>query len=186
MGKAPVVILPALAILPGGTGSRAASPGNGAGLSLLDKLKERERHAAEMRRKALEAIKAYEEGANRNKLAVVDAIGKALGVWKDQLDVKLSVDVSEYQWRRRLGFSGSDAVVQVSMPDTSWYCYYQVIAAERWIRVNAATQAPNQNARTRKMHPEHLIVRPEQPSDPALQAFVQKIMKMFFWAMSRA
>ncbi|HEV8320950.1 MAG TPA: hypothetical protein VG389_05005 [Myxococcota bacterium] len=156
-------------------------------MSLLDKLKERERLAEESRRKLAEAMMAYEETSLVNKRAVAKAIDKALDPWRSQLDIRASVEIPEYQWRRRMGFGSADGVVQVNQPNTTWFIYFQVVSAERWIRVNCALQAPQENPRTRRVHPEHVILRPDDAArDPQLPAYVQKAMKMFFWTISKA
>ena len=156
-------------------------------MSLLEKLKERERIADEARRKLAKAMLDYEQASLLNKRAVVKAIDHALETWRAQLDIRTSVEIPEYQWRRRMGFGGADAVLQINRPNTTWYVYFQVLSAETWIRVNGAIQAPHQNVRNRQIIPEHLILRPEDAArDPQLPAFVQKAMKMFFWSISRA
>jgi len=156
-------------------------------MSLLEKLKERERIADEARRKLARAMQSYEEHALVNKRLVVKAIDTALVAWRAQLDIRTSVEIPEYQWRRSMGFGGADAVVQINQPNTTWYLYFQVVSAESWIRVNSAVQAPNENPRTRRASPDHVILRPDDAAKPpALPGFVEKAMKMFFWSIEKA
>ncbi len=156
-------------------------------MSLLEKLKERERLADDARRKIAKAMQEYEEHSLVNKRAVLMAVDKSLDPWRGQLDIRSSVEIPEYQWRRGLGFGGADAVVQLTQPNTTWFTFFQIVSAEKWIRVNSAIQAPHENPRTRRVNPEHIILRPDDAAkDAQLPAFVQKSMKMFFWTLGKA
>jgi len=158
--------------------------------TIIEQLKARDAQAEEARRRQAIEMRVREEHALDNKQAISDAITRLLQrIYAGHLEIASSWKIHEFRWRRQLGFSGSDAIVQVTYPQTTWFLFLQILSSERWIRINAAIQSPVENPRTRRLCREYQIVRPEQIAKrdfAALEAFVMRMVKMWFWTVNKA